>query len=78
MLLTFVLFDFPYRRHTIVPVPSTSNGKENEFEYIFLQIYRYLDIVENQRIISYQIKNSQVVTTFKFYTEYWKNIYYFH
>jgi hypothetical protein len=25
-------------------------------------MYRYLDIVENQRVISYQIKNSQVVT----------------
>ena len=25
-------------------------------------MYRYSDIVENQRVISYQIKNSQVVT----------------
>jgi hypothetical protein len=41
-------------------------------------MHRYSDIVENQRVISYQTKNSQVVTTFKFYTEYWKNICNFH
>jgi hypothetical protein len=62
----------------MVTVPSKSNGNDKDFHHNFHKIDRYLDIVENHRIISYQIKNSQVVTTFKFYTEYWKNIYYFH
>ena len=39
--------------------------KDNKFELYFLIICRYLNLVENQRMISQQIKISQVVTALK-------------
>ena len=45
---------------------SKRNDKANEFEYNFLIICRYWDLVKNQRMISQQIENSEIVTTLKF------------
>ena len=44
---------------------SKSNGKYN-FEYDFLIICRYFNLVKNQRTILLHTENSQVVTTLKF------------
>ena len=41
---------------------SKSNGRDTTFEYNFLIICRYLNLVKNQRIALLQIENSQVVT----------------
>jgi len=51
------------------PVLFKSNGKNKDFEYDYRQIYRYLNLVKYQRKFLLQIKHSQVVTTFKLYTE---------
>ena len=42
--------------------------KDKDFENNFLNIYRYCNLVRKQELI---------LATFKYYTEYEKNIYYF-
>lgn len=51
-------FPFDWQTGTL---SSKSNGKNNKFEYNFLIMSRYLNLVKNQRIILYQIESSQVV-----------------
>ena len=38
----------------MVPVPCKSNGKYKEFQNNFLKIYRYLNLLKNQRLILYR------------------------
>ena len=35
----------------MIPVPFQINGKDKKFEYNFLKMYTYLNLVTNQRII---------------------------
>jgi len=58
---------FPYGRQNDTS-SSKSNKKHLEFEFNFILICRYLNLVKNQGIILQQIENSQVATTLKFYT----------
>ena len=46
------------------------HGKDNQSEYNFLIVCRYLNLVNNLRIVLLQIKTSQVATTLKFCTDY--------
>ena len=54
---------------------SKRNEKDSEFEYNFLIICRYLNLVKSLRIIVYQIEYSQIVTTYKMLNRLWENIY---
>ena len=57
---------------------SQSNGNDNECEYNFLIICKYLNLVKNKRIILRQTENSQVVTTLTFSTDFGKYICYYY
>jgi hypothetical protein len=67
-LTHFNMSYFPYDMQNSI-YSSKSNWKDKEFEYNFLIICRYLNLVQNQRIIVWQIENSQVVKTWKFWTK---------
>jgi hypothetical protein len=52
----------------MVPIPCKSNGKKQWISAKFSSnLLRYLNLVKNQRIILYQLKNLQVIATFKCY-----------
>ena len=55
----FYLFNtsyFPYDRQNGSRF-SKSNGRDKEFEYTFLIICRYLNLVKNQRLTLLQLEN---------------------
>ena len=61
----------------MVPGLACWMESDKEFDYIFLIIPRYLNLVINQWIFLLQIENAQVATTLKFWTDLGENICYF-
>ena len=49
-----------------------SNGKDNECEYNFLIICKYLNLVKNKRIILRQTENSHVVYNINIFNRLWE------
>ena len=66
------LWLFPLQNGKIVPSLPRTMKKTRNLSIIFLIIYMYLNLVNNQRLMSQHIDNSQAVTTINFWTDYEK------
>ena len=66
------LWLFPLQNGKIVPSLPRTMKKTRNLSIIFLIIYMYLNLVNNQRLMSQHIDNSQAVTTLNFWTDYEK------